>query len=106
MISPVDTSFSVTNDQFTNGNLMSDLYFYDKEDLKQGDQLTHYITSISKEYYNYLSKLLSISGESGNPFASPSGTIKGNMVNTNNKDRFALGFFNISQRNQHIYIVK
>ncbi len=106
MISPVDIFFGVTDDQFSNGNIMSDLYFYDKEDLKQGDTLNHFITSVNKEYYNYLSKLLSISGESGNPFSSPMGTIKGNMVNENNKDNFALGFFHIAQRNQYVYTVK
>lgn len=106
MISPVDHYFSVTDDQFSNGNIVSDLYFYEKEDLKAGDQLNHYITSVSKEYYNYLSKLISISGENGNPFASPMGTIKGNIVNQNNQANFALGYFHIAQRNQYIHTVK
>src|SRR5690606_34354248 len=29
MISPVDNYFGVTNDQFTNGNIMNDLYIFD-----------------------------------------------------------------------------
>lgn len=106
VVSPVDNAFGVINDQFSNGNIMSDLYFYDKEDIKPGDQLTHYITSINKQYYNYLSKLFSISGESGNPFASPVGTIKGNIVNQTNEENFALGYFHIAKRNQYNYIVK
>lgn len=106
IISPVDKTYAVFNDQFSNGNVMSDLYFYEKTDLQPGDQLTHYITSINKQYYNYLSKLISISGESGNPFASPVGTIKGNIINQNNQQNFALGYFHISKRNQYNYTIK
>lgn len=106
MVSPVDKYFGVTDDQFTNGNIMNDLYFYDKEDLKPGDALNHSISSISKQYHQYLSKLLSISGESGNPFSSPMGTIKGNIVNQTNQSNFALGYFHIAKRNHSIYTVK
>ena len=106
MISPVDNYFGVTDDQFTNGNIMNDLYIFDKEDLKTGDTLNHSITSISKQYHQYLSKLLSISGDSGNPFSSPMGTIKGNIVNQTNQSNFALGYFHISKRNHYTYTVK
>ncbi len=106
MTSPADHYFGTLNDQFTNGNLTDDLYFYDKEDIKPGDKLQYAITSISKEYYNYLSKLLSISGESSNPFASPMGTIKGNLVNQDDKENYALGYFHIAKRNQYTYTVK
>lgn len=106
LISPIDKYFFVTDDQLTNGNIMNDLYFYDKEDLKTGDELMHSITSVSKEYHQYLSKLLSISGENGNPFSSPMGTIKGNIVNQTNQSNFALGYFHIAKRNHSIYTVK
>ena len=106
MISPVDNYFGVTDDKFTNGNIMNDLYFFDKEDLKSGDNLNHYITSINKQYHQYLSKLLSISGDSGNPFSSPMGTIKGNIVNQTNQSNFALGYFHIAKRNHYTYTVK
>lgn len=106
MVSPTDNLFGVTDDNFTNGKIMNDLYFFDKEDIKAGDELNHYINSISKEYHQYLSKLLSISSGSGNPFSSPTGTIKGNIVNTTNKKNYALGYFNISKRNQYTYTVK
>lgn len=106
MRSPKDHAFGTLSDQFTNGNLMSDLYFYDKEDVKPGNQLRYAINSISKDYYNYLGKLLSISGEMSNPFASPMGTIKGNIVNQTNETNFALGYFHIAQRNHYTYIIK
>lgn len=106
MISPVDNLFGVLNDEFTNGNLMNDLYFYDKEDLTTGDTLYYSLTSINKDYYNYLSKLLSISGSASNPFASPMGTVKGNIVNQTKEDNYALGYFHIAKRNHYTHIVK
>lgn len=106
LIAPIDDAYAVFDDQFSNGNIMSDLYFYEKTDVKPGDKLTHYITSINKQYYNYLSKLISNSGEGGNPFASPVGTIKGNIVNQNNQQNFALGYFHISKRNKYTYTIK
>ncbi|MBA5791795.1 DUF4249 domain-containing protein [Flavobacterium sp. xlx-214] len=106
MISPIDHFFGVTDDQFTNGNVMNDLYFYDKEDIKAGDELHHALNSVSKDYYNYLSKLLSISGESNNPFASPMGTIKGNIVNQTNEKNYALGYFHMAKRSHYIYKVQ
>ena len=106
VISPADNLLGVADDQFTNGNILNDLYIFDKEDLKPGDTLNHSITSISKQYHQYLSKLLSISENSGNPFASPMGTIKGNIVNQTNQSNFALGYFHIAKRNQYTYTVK
>lgn len=106
MISPIDNLFGVTDDKFTDGKIMNDLYFYDKEDIKPGDDLNHYINSISKEYHQYLSKLLSISSGSGNPFSSPTGTIKGNIVNQTNQSNFALGYFHLAKRNHYTYTVK
>lgn len=106
LISPADNLLGVADDQLTNGNILNDLYIFDKEDLKPGDTLNHSITSISKQYHQYLSKLLSISENSGNPFASPMGTIKGNIVNQTNQSNFALGYFHIAKRNQYTYTVK
>ncbi|HLW61768.1 MAG TPA: DUF4249 family protein [Flavobacterium sp.] len=106
MNTPKEVSYGTWNDQFDNGNLTNDLFLFSKDNLKTGDTLQYYITSISKDYYNYLSKLLSISGSSSNPFASPMGTIKGNIVNQTNKDNHALGYFHIAKRNYYTYIVK
>ncbi|HLV51624.1 MAG TPA: DUF4249 family protein [Flavobacterium sp.] len=106
MIAPTSVSFGTWNDQFDNGNLTSDLFIFLKEDVESGDTLYYAINSINKDYYNYLSKILSISGSATNPFASPMGTIKGNIVNQTNKDNHALGYFHIAKRNYYTYIVK
>lgn len=99
-------SFSTWNDQFDNGNLADDLFFFSKEDFGPNDTLYYAIASIDKNYFNYLSKILSISGSSQNPFASPVGTIRGNIVNHTNQDNYALGYFHIAKRNYYSYIIK
>ncbi|HLW40877.1 MAG TPA: DUF4249 family protein, partial [Flavobacterium sp.] len=103
MIAPTSISFGTWNDQFDNGNLTNDLFLFLKEDVQSGDTLYYAINSINKEYYNYLSKILSISGSATNPFASPMGTIKGNIVNQTNKDNYALGYFHLAKRNHYTY---
>lgn len=91
-----ENDFSVSNDQFTNGNLTDDLYFADKE--QQGETIFYGLAKIDKAYYNYLSKLFSNAASAGNPFATPTGTLKGNIINTTNENDFPLGYFHISKR--------
>jgi len=106
MLAGGKVSYGTWNDQFDNGNLADDLFLFSKDDVNQNDTLYYAINSIDKNYYNYLSKILSISGTSQNPFASPMGTIKGNIVNQTNKDNYALGYFHLAKRNYYTYVVK
>lgn len=107
LVQTIDTEendFSVTNDQFTNGNLTDDLYFADKE--QQGETIFYGLAKINKAYYNYLSKLFSNAASAGNPFATPTGTLKGNIINTTNENEFPLGYFHISKRSTTTYTIQ
>ena len=99
-----ENDFSVSNDQFTNGNLIRDLYFADKE--QQGETIVYGLAKIDKNYYNYLSKLFSNGASAGNPFATPTGTLKGNIINTTNENEFPLGYFHISKRSTTTYTIQ
>jgi hypothetical protein len=67
--------------------------------------VTHY--GISKTYYNYLSILIKISGgDSGGPFQSPPATVRGNIINTTNKDNYALGYFSLGEIDSKTYTVQ
>lgn len=92
----VTASYYVSEDKFYQGN---EIYSStDDEDLEPGDQIeiTHY--GISKQYYNYMSILVSIAGTSvGGPFQSPPATVKGNIINTTNKENYPLGYFSLSE---------
>ena len=99
-------SYSILKDEFTNGNLKS--WQFSDENLKQGTNIaiTHY--GISESYYNYMNKIISISSSSGggSPFQTPPATVRGNIVNQNNIDNYALGFFSISEIDVQNYTIQ
>ena len=98
-----ETKFGVGNDQFTNGNLVYELYFAKEDQL--GDTISFSLAKIDKQYYNYLSKMFSNAASAGNPFATPTGTLKGNITNVTNNNEFPLGYFNIAKRSSASHIV-
>ena len=99
-------SYSILKDEFTNGNLKS--WQFSDEDLIQGTKIgiTHY--GVSQSYYNYMNKIISISSASGcgSPFQTPPATVRGNIVNQNNINNYALGFFSISEVDVRDYVIQ
>lgn len=92
----IKSTFYVDEDKFFNGNEFFSLS--DDEDLKIGNEIeiTHF--GISKQYYNYMSILVSIAGNNvGGPFQSPPATVKGNIVNVTNKENYPLGYFSLCE---------
>ncbi|KQO32655.1 hypothetical protein ASF10_21085 [Flavobacterium sp. Leaf82] len=92
----VTSTYYVSEDKFFQGNE----YFSssDDDELKIGDEveMTHY--GISKQYYNYMSILVSIAGSNvGGPFQSPPATVKGNIINMTDKSNYPLGYFSLSE---------
>lgn len=92
----ITSTYYVSEDKFFQGNE----YFSssDDDDLKLGDEveMTHY--GISKQYYNYMSILVSIAGSNvGGPFQSPPATVKGNIINMTDKSNYPLGYFSLSE---------
>ena len=97
--------FYVDEDKFFNGNEFFSLS--DDDDLEIGNEIeiTHY--GISKQYYNYMSILVSIAGSNiGGPFQSPPATVKGNMVNVTTKDNYPLGYFSLSETSTKKYKIE
>jgi hypothetical protein len=101
----INSSYYTDEDKFYQGNEFFSISQNDK--LKVGDtlEISHY--GISKTYYNYMSVLISITGNSnGGPFQSPPATVRGNIINTTNFDDYALGYFSLSEVDVQPYIVK
>ena len=96
-------SYDVSDDDFFNGNQFSDLYLH--EDLESGQTLGISVYGISQTYYNYMNLLLDIAG-GGGPFATPPATLKGNIVNQTNFSNYALGYFNVSEKDYRLYQVE
>jgi hypothetical protein len=103
--SQVTSSYYTDEDTFFNGNDFFSISQNDK--IKPGDkvEINHY--GITKAYFNYMSVLVSIAGNSGgSPFQSPPATVRGNIINTTQPDNFPLGYFSLSEYDSVNYIVQ
>lgn len=97
--------YYVDEDNFFQGNTFFSLS--QNEDLKVGDNVEIKHFGISKKYYNYMSILLSVAGNSsGGPFQSPPATVRGNIINTTNADNYALGYFRLSEVDTQSYTIQ
>lgn len=96
--------FGVVRDRFFQGNQMFGFYTDDK--LKAGDNLLMGLQGISERYFNYLEKMISITGSNGSPFSTPPATLRGNVINQTNNDNFPLGYFSLGETDSLNYVVQ
>jgi hypothetical protein len=103
-------TFIVLKDEFTNGNEMT--IFFEKDDddsdsdaLNTGDVVNVELVGISKQYYNYMALLLDQTEGQG-PFATTPAPVNGNCINVSNLDKFAYGYFRLTEVDQETYIVE
>ncbi|OXA87271.1 DUF4249 family protein [Flavobacterium hercynium] len=94
----------VIEDKFNQGSELSSNS--DNADLETGVevQITH--TGISERYYNYIRTFLSTTDTGGGPFQSPPVKLKGNIVNTTDKNNYPLGYFSIGETKTVTYIIE
>ncbi|MAU70724.1 MAG: hypothetical protein CML04_01390 [Pseudozobellia sp.] len=90
------------NDEFINGNQVHHTYEKD-DDIDNGlypfepDEIVEVkLFGISENYYRYIGLLISQSG-GGNPFGAVPATLRGNIVNTTNRENYALGYFRTAE---------
>ncbi|ANW95678.1 hypothetical protein AXE80_05035 [Wenyingzhuangia fucanilytica] len=79
-------------------------YIDDELEANMNIDITLY--GISKGYKNYLDKVLSLAQGSNGPFSTAPASVRGNILNTTNKDNYALGYFSVNQYIKESYIVK
>ncbi|WP_136667093.1 DUF4249 family protein [Flavobacterium sp. H122] len=96
--------YGSVSDEFFQGNLM--FGFYPNEVIK-GNTLKLGVQCVTLSHYNFMNKLINISSQnSGNPFATPPATLRGNIVNQTNPDNFPYGSFNLSESDTKEYTVQ
>lgn len=101
----VTPDYGVISDEFFQGNVM--FGFYANDNLKPGQNLKLYLQGVSNPYYNYMNKLIAISGtNNGNPFATPPATLRGNITNQTNKDNYPLGYFSLGETDSRDYLIQ
>lgn len=97
--------YGVLEDRFFQNNEM--FAYYASEDFKTGDTIRFTNNGITLNYYNYMNILISQAG-GGNmgPFSTPTSTIRGNIINQNNFDNYALGYFRLSKTENSEFIIE
>lgn len=101
----VKSNYYVDEDTFFNGNEFFSIS--QNSDLKKDDKIEISHFGISKQYYNYMSVLVSIAGNNGGgPFQSPPATVRGNIINTTNAVNYPLGYFSLSEFDVLYYSVE
>jgi hypothetical protein len=96
-------SYDARGDEFSNGNQKS--WIFTDEDLKQGTAIaiTHY--GVSESYFNYMTKIISITTDSG-PFQTTPVTVRGNIINQTDIENYALGYFSLGEVDSRNYILQ
>ncbi len=99
-------AFSVTEDQFYQGESFSFSYFYDRE-LTPGDEITIQILGADQGFYNYINLLIEQTENNLGVFETPRATARGNVFDITGLDNieivdnlgrpqdFPLGYFAI-----------
>ena len=91
------------SDEFSNGNEMDEFFEKDKDEdddqkeLNPGDNVTITLYGISERYYNYIDLLIEQYDSGGDPFSSTPAEIKGNCINETNENKYAFGYFRLSE---------
>jgi hypothetical protein len=87
--------YLATKDEFYQGNLFTFSYFYD--DLLAGDQAVIKIMGIDERHFNFMTILIDQTEDGGNPFNTTPSTVRGNISNLTNPDRYPMGYFRLSE---------
>lgn len=95
-------AYELTDDDLFNGNQISTRFSDSK--MKPGNTVDITHRGISKNFYNYMKLILEVYG--GSPFSIPPGNIRGNIVNTNDSNNFAFGYFRLCEADKVSYLVK
>lgn len=96
--------YGVVSDEFFQGNVMFGFY---ASEVEQGRTLKLTLQGITNSYYNYMNKLIPIaSTNTGNPFATPPATLRGNIINQTDNEEYPLGYFALGEVDTREYIVQ
>jgi len=95
------------SDEMVNGNYIYNLPVYSDVSVKAGDSVALEISSINKEYYDFMYSIMFEShGGGGNPFSGPPSNVVGNVKNITNPNKDVMGFFIASAVSKKSTVVK
>ena len=110
--------YFTTDDEFYQGQQIEFSYFYNKL-LEPGQEVDVGILGVDKPFHDYMNQLIEQSNAEGfDPFATPSATVRGNIINVTEIDNidyydnvyqtnnFALGYFAVVQTHTKTVLIK
>lgn len=101
----LNEQIDVGDDEFTDGNRSPTIFFL--EDFEEGMSTEITIKGINQRCYAFYETLLQQSGDGGGgPFDAQPATVRGNVVNTTNPDKFPFGYFRISEVFTFDYVIQ
>ncbi|MBJ2175345.1 DUF4249 domain-containing protein [Aureibaculum sp. A20] len=102
---PTLPTLEVFKDEFVNGNEIF-AYFSD-EDLDVGNEIKIRSYGTSERYYEFMFILLQQTSDGGGgPFETQPATVRGNCINTTNKENYPLGYFRLSEVDEFTYEIQ
>ncbi len=91
--------FTVYNDEFEDGNQLTDFYAGFKDDIIEISLL-----GLTERFFNYTEQLIILSDPDEGPFSIPPVNVKGNCINTTNSSNYPYGYFRLSEVDKETYV--
>ncbi|WP_124979877.1 DUF4249 family protein [Nonlabens xiamenensis] len=90
-----NAQIDIGNDEFIDGNEAKTIFFL--EDLEAGEMAQLRIVGIDEACFSFYETLLQQTDGAGGPFSTQPATVRGNIINSTNPDRFPFGYFRVSE---------
>lgn len=95
---PSNAEIDIIDDEFSDGNEALTVFFFDEEDLLVGSDITLVIKGIDRRAFTFYDTLIQQTADGGGgPFDVQPATVRGNIINTTNPEKFPFGYFRVSQ---------
>lgn len=95
--------FGRLDDKYSQGQEL--FGFYGSSETEPGITLLLSVQEVNKGFYDYMTKLIATT-DTGNPFATPPATLRGNILNETNDDAYPLGYFHLAEIDVVEYVVE
>lgn len=96
--------FEIEDDENSQGGITPE--YYGHEDLKPGDLINIRLYGISKQYHQYMNKLIIASGSDDSPWPTTPSAVRGNIVNQTNSKNFTFGYFRLAEVSVRDYTIR
>ncbi len=103
-IDDLNTEFDIIDDTFSDGNESLTAFFM--EDLTAGTMITLTVKGIDRRCFTFYDTLIQQTSDGGGgPFDTQPATVRGNITNATNPEKFPYGYFRVSEKFEIEYTV-